>query len=431
MLLEFSRRCACAVNSVLLSLLACGMVLAAAGTSALAAGASASDGLAKPQRTRFIIGLDRRADYQVFSLSNPNRVVVELPKVGMALPNMPTNGPVGLVSSFTGGSAGSDKSRVVINVTAPVVVEKAELSKVAGGKHHELSIDILQITDPVPVVLASRAKSLDDAPFEKPSGLGATGIGYLQPPLPRPAESPESRAARSFKPIIVIDPGHGGHDSGAKKNGVIEKNVVLDFSLTLRDKLNATGRYKVLMTRDTDEFISLDGRRAFAEKNGAELFIAVHADYARSSARGATVYSLRDSVAKRLQKTTKRQIAGSIAKDERVHKATSNFADIKGILSDLAEREVTATRERTDMVSRSIVEFMGGSTNLRNDPHKTAAFKVLKTAQFPSVLIELAYVTNVQDAQLLKSKPWREKVSASLVTAVDNYFASQVARLPM
>ena len=116
-----------------------------------------------------------------------------------------------------------------------------------------------------------------------------------------------------------------------------------------------------------------------------------------------------------------------------VKKASSeiDLSAVRGILADFAQREVDMTKERTNLFSRSVIEFMGNSTNMRDDPDQQAAFRVLKTAQFPSVLIELAYVTNKQDAELLKSQAWREKVADSISTAVENYFSHQIARLPM
>ena len=116
---------------------------------------------------------------------------------------------------------------------------------------------------------------------------------------------------------------------------------------------------------------------------------------------------------------------------EKVKATSDDLGAIKSILSDLAVREVDATKERTSVFTRSVIEEMGASTNLRDDPDQQAAFRVLKTAQFPSVLIELAYVSNKEDAQNLKSNVWRDKVADSIVTAVDNYFSHQVARLPM
>ena len=210
----------------------------------------------------------------------------------------------------------------------------------------------------------------------------------------------------------------------------MEKEVVLAFALALRERLTATGRYKVLMTRDTDTFIPLDDRRAFGENNKAALFIAIHADYAGSQARGATIYSLRDSVANDLKRSAK---GGNITLSDKEMKAlpaveTSDQGAIKGMLSDLAETEVQVNKERTSVFARSVIEYMGASTPMMSNPDRSAAFRVLKTATVPAVLIELAYVSNKEDAARLKSNEWRNKVSTSIVTAVENYFAAQIAR---
>lgn len=391
--------------------------LSAAASAALAP-AAASEAL--PTATRFVVGLDRPVQFQVSALSSPNRVVVELPDVKLQLPTLPEGKSVGLVKSFRGGLSAPGRTRIVIDVTEPVVVESATIVASAGGKGHQLDIAI------------APAKSVARKPLaSEPYGLGAQG---LQPPLPKPAERPDARAARSFKPIIVIDPGHGGHDSGAMRHGTVEKEVVLAFSRVLKQQLEATGRYKVLMTRDSDVFVDLDERRAFGERHGANLFIAVHADYASTRARGATIYSLRESVAKELKRSASADIEDRLLSDREetaVKEASGDVGAVKGILADLARRELDVTQERTSMFSRSVIEYMGSSTNLRDDPDKQAAFRVLKTAQFPSVLIELAYVSNKEDAALLKSDAWREKVSSSIVTAVENYFSHQLARLPL
>jgi N-acetylmuramoyl-L-alanine amidase len=258
----------------------------------------------------------------------------------------------------------------------------------------------------------------------------------VQPPLPLPAVHPEVTAAKAFKPVIVIDPGHGGFDSGAVKNGAIEKDVVLAFSKVLKQKIEAAGRFRVVLTRDKDVFVELGERVAFAERNKASLFIAVHADYATTQARGATIYSLRETVASALQRSAKDDAYDNVlSKDEvdKVKKASvdGDLSAVKKILADLAGRELDVTRERTSLFTRSVVEYMGTSTGMRHDPDQQASFRVLKTAQFPSVLIELAYVTNKEDAELLKSDKWRDKVADSIMVAVENYFSHQIARLPM
>jgi N-acetylmuramoyl-L-alanine amidase len=377
-------------------------------------------------RTRFLIGIPNSVDFQVTSLSNPNRVIVDIAETKLQLPPQPEeNIAVGLVSSFRAGQSAPGKSRVVITVTRPVIVESAKIVPLDGGKGQRLALDIVPVSAPVG----------DKKPLKAPYALGAA---VVQPPMPTPAMRPELLEARSFKPIIVLDPGHGGDDTGAVKNGTVEKDVVLAFSLKLKEKLERSGRYKVMMTRDHDVFIPLGERVSYAERNNAALFIAIHADYAdgNSKARGATIYSLRESVANSLQRSAKGEVSSAVLTKDEVDtmKKASVEADVsavKGILADLAGREVEVTQERTSIFSRAVIEKMGTTTELRSEPDQQAAFRVLKTAQFPSVLIELAYVTNKEDAALLKSDIWRDKVSDSVLVAVENYFGNQIARLPM
>jgi len=377
-------------------------------------------------RTRFVVGLPRRAKYDVFSLNNPNRVIVELAETKLRLPSHPNGKAIGLIKGFRAGLSGKDRSRIVIDVTEPVVVASTKIEKFKRGKGQILAVEIV----PAGII----TKSIRKKPFPKPTySLGAMG---LQPPLPRPAVHPDVRAEKAFKPIVVIDPGHGGHDSGAEKNGAVEKEITLAFGKLVAEKLKATGRYKVLMTRDTDVFVPLGDRVAYGERNKANLFISVHCDYADtgSKANGATIYSLRESVANKLRRSAKGKSSSSVlsgAEVETVKKASGDVDLVKGILADLAKREVDVTRDRTSVLAHSVIAMMGESTKMRSNPDKQASFRVLKTAQFPSILIELAYVTNKQDAENLQSNSWRDKVSASILTAVDGYFSNQLAQLPM
>jgi len=434
-------------------LLGCGVIVALSLTCAqaplraetLATGSAAKESarVAAPgtlqgnhQRTRFLIGLPNTANFEVFSLTGPNRVVIEVEETKLRLPSQPAATPVGLVKSFRAGESGVSKTRVILEVTEPVIVSSTQIEKTADGKGQQLVVEIMpcplstaSINEESPAVHRASTTAIEPPPF----ALGAAG---LQPPLPRPAVPPAVLAEKAFKPIIVIDPGHGGHDSGAEKNGAVEKDIVLAFGKTLADKLKATGRFKVLMTRDTDVFVPLDERVSFAEHNKANLFIAIHCDYADtgSVANGATIYSLRESQADSLRRSTKGEISSNIpsrAEAEIVKQVSDDVDAVKSILSDLAGREVDATHDRTSVFARSVIEGMGASTALRNEPDQTAGFRVLKTAQFPSVLIELAYVTNKQDAENLKSDIWRDKVSDSIMTAIDKYFSSQMAQLPM
>jgi N-acetylmuramoyl-L-alanine amidase len=387
-------------------------------------------GPAKPsyQPTRLSVELERSGKFQVFSLSRPNRVVIEVPNVPMRLPALPpaTATAPALIKSIRSGISAPGKVRIVMQVAAPVVVENARMiPPLRDGDHAKLSIEV------VPVI--TRSPETVRAAFKQ--RIGSLGVGLsVQPPLPRPAETPKDLRARSFKPVIVIDPGHGGHDSGATKFGIEEKDVVLAFSLELREKLMATGRYRVLMTRSDDRFVTLHGRREFADKHKAALFIAVHADYANTGARGATVYSLREHVAERLKQRAKKEVARS-ALGQRETKAMLASAPgvgiVRSILTDLAKREVEVTKRRTDLFTEAVIRQMGETTTLRSQPHKSAGFHVIKTAKMPSVLIELAYISNRRDARKLTSSEWRNKVSASIARAVDNYFSQSISRVPM
>jgi N-acetylmuramoyl-L-alanine amidase len=376
--------------------------------------------------TRFVIGLERSVDANVFSLPSPNRVIVDLPDVKVQLPVIAGDQPVGLVKSFRGGLASAGKMRIVIEVTEPVVVESKKVEPTKDGRGHRLVIEI---------VPAEAGKAAAPKKPLSTTAMAHAGLTGVQPPLPKPAVRPEVLAARSFKPVVVLDPGHGGHDSGAVRNGAVEKEVVLLFGLVLRDKLNATGRYKVLMTRDSDKFVPLDDRRDFGENNKAALFIAIHADYAGAQARGATIYSLRENVANDLKRLAKGEVARNVLADSEIKALpTTDATDrsvVQGFLSDLAQTEVQVTKKRTSLFSSAVIANMGETTTMMNNPDRGAEFRVLMTAKVPAVLIELAYVSNKQDAAQLKSDEWRSKVASSIATAIDNYFSNQIARFPM
>ena len=135
-----------------------------------------------------------------------------------------------------------------------------------------------------------------------------------------------------------------------------------------------------------------------------------------------------------MQRSARGEVSEHVLSDQEITALKHSDGDVsavKAILSDLARREVDTTRDRTSVFVKSVIEFMGETTGLKDNPDRSAAFVVLKSAKVPSILIELGYVTNEADAQLLKSERWREKVSSSIVTAIENYFSHQLARLPM
>ncbi|NQX79132.1 MAG: N-acetylmuramoyl-L-alanine amidase [Hyphomicrobiaceae bacterium] len=387
--------------------------------------------LKKPKysRSRIVIDLERKTKFEIFSLVNPNRVVLQLPSMHIRFPvieSSPNYKADFLITDIRSGQSGHNKSRIIINVAVPVIVENARVLQAKSGRGAQLSLDL------VPTIIRKRHLVSDDE-LARSYNLGGYGLKY---PIQQQASISRSNSPSSHKHTIVLDPGHGGYDPGAQKYGVQEKRVVLAFALKLRDQLHATGRYKVLMTRSKDVFVELSERRKFAERHGASLFISVHADYARSRASGATIYSLRANVAKALKKSTQKKglktdlLTNKERKLLQSSRVSTGNEVLYSILEDLALRDVEATQFQTNKFSEIVVHHMGTATDMRKWPHQRAAFKVLKTATMPAVLIELAYISNLKDVRRLKSEEWRKKVSNSIVRAVDGYFAD-VKRIPM
>src|SRR5690606_7967581 len=230
------------------------------------------------------------------------------------------------------------------------------------------------------------------------------------------------------KPLIVIDPGHGGVDPGAiGVNGVAEKDVVFAFAERFKLRLEETGRYRVMMTRTSDTFVSLGGRWRMAQEAGASLFVSVHADTLSDSSRvrGATIYTgstfASDAEAERL--AAKENLADQIAGVDVVEDPN----EIAGILAELTKRE---TRVFSLDFANKVVNSLRDVVALNKNPLRSAGFIVLKAPDIPSVLIELGYLSSAKDADLLVSDAWRDKSSAALVEAVDRFFATRLAAQP-
>jgi len=225
-------------------------------------------------------------------------------------------------------------------------------------------------------------------------------------------------------PTIVIDPGHGGIDPGATSvTGELEKNIVLVFAQTLKTRLEKSGRYRVLMTRDEDEFVTLEDRVAFARAAEADLFMAIHADIVRgASVRGATIYTLSetasDAEAEALaSKENRADAVGGV-------KLTAENGDINSILIGLAQRD--SANRSAEFASRLAGE-MAKATRMTNKPLRSAGFSVLKSPDVPSVLVELGYLSDAADAELLNSPDWRERTAKAIARAVDGHFGLSVA----
>src|SRR5262249_43225508 len=266
------------------------------------------------------------------------------------------------------------------------------------------------------------------SPVDRETFLRAAAIDNR---LPRQAEptAPHDDPAKSAgdpRPLIVVDPGHGGIDTGTHaSSGEQEKNLVLAFATMLRDKLEKTGKYRVVMTRSDDTFVQLGERVRFARAQQAQLFISIHCDaLARGGgyADGATIYTLSDQAsdaeAQRLADAENRAdiIAGVNLSEEP--------NDIADILIDLAQRE---TKTFSAAFPRSAAHQLKSAARLHQNPLRSAGVRVLKAPDVPSVLIELGYVSNAGDLKQLVSDQWRSRAGEAIAQAVHTYFTTRFA----
>ena len=225
------------------------------------------------------------------------------------------------------------------------------------------------------------------------------------------------------RPIVLIDPGHGGRDPGAPgvSGSVREKELTLSFARELRDLLARNGRVRVALTRDGDTTLRLDERAAIARQLGAGLLVSVHMDSARNPlARGATVYSLSDVA-------SDAEAARFASAENRAGDGLSGEADgsLRFLLSDLALRD--QMQESAELANR-LVSGNRGAMLLRPEPHKFAAFHILRRSEVPGVLFEAGYISNVEDEALLRTPQGRAPIVAELARAIEIDAALRMSR---
>ena len=362
------------------------------------------------ERTRFIADLSKKVDVHVFALASPYRVIVDAPDVNFQMPEGVGKEKRGLITAYRYGLFAPGKSRIVIDVGGPFLIDKAFVLEPRDDQPARLVVDLVPTDEKT-----FQAKLKETRPPEQASAASMT---LPEPPVRAP----------DAKPVIVLDPGHGGIDPGTSSaDGVTEKDVVLAFAKSLKAKLEATGRYEVYLTREDDTFLPLRERVEFAQKKGAGLFLSIHADYfpqQTEKATGATVYTLSeqasDEEAKEL--ATKENFSDALAG---VALPSDSDEVVANILIDLAQRE---TQNRSSVFARSIVGELAG--NLHTRKLRSAGFRVLKAPDVPSVLLEIGFLSNPDDEKHLVSDAWRDRMGNSLVEAIDGYFAKRIARAP-
>ncbi|HEY8334116.1 MAG TPA: N-acetylmuramoyl-L-alanine amidase [Tardiphaga sp.] len=365
------------------------------------------------QQTRFILDLDRKIPIRAFALADPYRVVVDLPQVTFRLEAGAGTATRGLIKAFRYGLVMPGGSRIVFDLSGPAKIKNAYALDPANGQPARLVVE-LEAVDRTAFV---QSLAVDHRPELRPA-IETAAVVTRVVAAAVPSGVPDSR------PVIVIDPGHGGIDNGTQAGAETEKSLVLEFGLALRDRIEKTGKYRVVMTRTDDTFIPLNDRVKIGRNQAAALFVSIHADAlprGEGDAQGATIYTLSD----RASDAEAERLAESENKADAIGgvNLTEEPTDVADILIDLAQRE---TRTFSNHFARLLVGEMKNTARMHKHPLKSAGFRVLKAPDVPSVLIELGYVSNKADLQQLVSESWRSKTVGAVAQAIESFFARRV-----
>jgi len=417
--------------------------------------------------TVIAIDLSRRVDYRVFFLNEPMRAIIDLPPMTWNVSGM-TASPRGLVAGYRFGLFDPTTSRLVLDLSGPARVRQVRYDLMPGRTQQRLVVELDRTTPTAfdeqvqpwtqsvtkPAVAAAPPPAAKPAPTPPPPtrrgeatrtetaaitppAAPHVASPHVEPPAAAPPQIPRIAAVVPTPPtsrpapqkaeprhIVVLDAGHGGVDPGTIGiGGTFEKDVTLMMTRELKRQLEATGRYKAVLTRDEDIFVRLRERVARARAAGAELFISIHADSIRNrETRGASIYTLSETA-------SDDEAAGLAARENRsdiiagVDLSHEN-KEVMSILIDLAQRE---TMNRSATFASYLEDALGREIQLIPvKPHRYAGFAVLRAPDVPSVLIELGYLSNRADEQQLTHPRQRAKVATSIVRAVDTYFRGRM-----
>jgi N-acetylmuramoyl-L-alanine amidase len=374
------------------------------------------------KQTRFILDLDKAIPFRAFALADPYRVVVDLPQVNFQLAAGTGAAARGLIKAFRYGLVMPGGSRIVFDLTGPAKISNSYVLDAANGQPARLVLEFSEVDRTAFV----QSLAADGRPELRPAiadaaGAAASAASVVSTPETKPSEP----AVTDSRPVVVIDPGHGGIDNGTQANGESEKDLVLAFGLALRDRIEKGGKYRVVMTRADDTFIPLADRVKIARNQSAALFVSIHADALprrEGDAQGATIYTLSD----RASDTEAEKLAESENRADAIGgvNLTEEPTDVADILIDLAQRE---TRTFSNRFARLLAGEMKNTARMYKHPLKSAGFRVLKAPDVPSVLVELGYVSNKSDLEHLVSENWRSRIVGSMTQAIDAFFAKRLA----
>lgn len=341
------------------------------------------------------LGLSQPVPWRVRVLDAPPRVVVDFREVDFAgLAQVPVG-----VSAIEGLRAGAFRpgwSRLVLVLAQPMAVARAGM-RTAGAVAVEITLTPTDDT-----AFATRAAMPEPAAWA----------------LPVPADVPVLPPRGDGPLIVVLDPGHGGIDPGAERDGTTEADLMLTFARMLKEVLLRDGNFQVVLTRDDNVFVPLEARSSIARSAGAQVFISLHADALdEGEAVGATIYTLSDEASD----AAAQALAERHDRDDLLAGIDLSAQDdvVASVLMDMARTE---TAPRTDRLALALeVSIKAADLRMHRHPRQKAGFSVLKAPDIPSVLLELGFLSSDRDLARLQDKDWRARMADAIRVALKTW----------
>jgi len=364
-----------------------------------------------PAKTRFVVDLTEKIDFEIETLTDPYRLVINLPPVNWRVFFTGVRKKTGVVQNWRNGHFDykNFNYRIVLDLSGPVK-EKVMLLAPDQGNRYRLVVDLIPST---------RRAMLSNRAMEPIRNQMNTSRPFKTIKFAAPGRKPQFVDVHKDvkKIVVVIDPGHGGMDPGATTNSrIYEKHVVLAIAKAFKRRLERNPKYKVYLTRNKDIYIRLRKRIAIARINKAALFVSLHADAIKSKKiRGMSFYTLSE-------KASSKEAAALAEKENRSDlvagvKGTESD-DVTEILIDLAQN---MSMNKSSKFAEYLLKSFRSKAKILPNPHRQAGFAVLKSPDTISVLIELGFLSNTADARALTGKAYRERLSEAFVDAVVSY----------
>jgi len=335
---------------------------------------------------RVIMDINNLTKHEISAYNNPSRIAVDLFNVKFS-DDFSFPKPTGIIDAIRYAKFNSETSRIVFDLNGSPNIKNVRVLKPSAGSIRRLSFDII-----------SDEKNIE-------------------------IKKKNSKKNYNLRKTIIIDPGHGGKDPGTSFPKVVsEKDIVLRFSRILMKHLSRNNNYRIFLTREDDRFVSLSDRVNFAKSKNADLFISIHADASSSSStKGFSVYTLSD---KGLDKEAEKLAAIENSYAMANSRYNSNYLRNARNPSDFVnyQRKLKNNRFKSTKFASTLTSRVKSKTPLLNNPLRSAGFAVLKSDEFPSVLVELGFVTNEFDRKNLRSGNWLQTISSQFVSAINEYF---------